>query len=46
MALAEAGNHALFIRWDHNGRKVSLAQLEPGDTIGVGKTVLKLQLTR
>ena len=30
----------------HNGRKVSLAQLEPGDTIGVGKTVLKLQLTR
>jgi len=30
----------------HNGRKVSLAQLEPGDTIGVGKTVLKLQLSR
>ena len=30
----------------HNGRKVSIAQLEPGDTIGVGKTVLKLQLTR
>lgn len=30
----------------HNGRKVSLAQLEPGDTIGVGKTVLKLQITR
>jgi pSer/pThr/pTyr-binding forkhead associated (FHA) protein len=30
----------------HNGRKVSLAQLEPGDTVGVGKTVLKLQLTR
>jgi len=30
----------------HNGRKVSLAQLEPGDTIGIGKTVLKLQLSR
>lgn len=23
MSLTEAGNHALLIRWDHNGRKVS-----------------------
>ena len=23
MSLTEAGNHALFIRWDHNGQKIT-----------------------
>jgi pSer/pThr/pTyr-binding forkhead associated (FHA) protein len=30
----------------HNGRRVSVGRLRTGDTIGVGKTVLKLQVTR
>ncbi len=30
----------------HNGRRVSVARLRSGDTIGIGKTVLKLQVTR
>ena len=30
----------------HNGRRVSVAGVRPGDTIGVGKTVLRLQVTR
>lgn len=30
----------------HNGRRVSVSRLRPGDTIGVGKTVMKLQVTR
>lgn len=30
----------------HNGRKVSLARLHNGDTVGVGKSVMKLQVVR
>lgn len=30
----------------HNGRKVATAMLRAGDTVGVGKTVMKLQVTR
>jgi pSer/pThr/pTyr-binding forkhead associated (FHA) protein len=30
----------------HNGRRVTVSRLRPGDTIGVGKTVMKLQVTR
>ncbi len=30
----------------HNGRRVSVGRLRSGDTIGVGKTVLKLHVTR
>lgn len=30
----------------HNGRRVNVGRLRSGDTIGVGKTVLKLQVTR
>ena len=28
----------------HNGRRVSISRLQPGDTIGVGKTVMKLKV--
>lgn len=30
----------------HNGRRVQLARLDDGDTVGCGKTVMKLQLSR
>lgn len=30
----------------HNGRRISVARVRSGDTIGVGKTVLKLVVTR
>ena len=30
----------------HNGRRVSVGRLRHGDTVGVGKTVLKLHVTR
>ncbi len=30
----------------HNGRRVSVARLRSGDTVGVGRTVLKLRLNR
>ncbi len=30
----------------HNGRRVLVGRLRSGDTIGIGKTVLKLQVTR
>ena len=30
----------------HNGRRVLVARLRTGDTVGIGKTVLKLNLTR
>ena len=30
----------------HNGRRIQVARLKSGDTIGIGKTVLKLQLQR
>jgi len=30
----------------HNGRRVVSARLRSGDTVGIGKTVLKLQVTR
>jgi pSer/pThr/pTyr-binding forkhead associated (FHA) protein len=30
----------------HNGRRISVSKLQSGDTIGVGKTVMRLQLTR
>lgn len=30
----------------HNGRRISVSKLESGDTIGVGKTVMKLQVSR
>jgi pSer/pThr/pTyr-binding forkhead associated (FHA) protein len=30
----------------HNGRRVAVGRLRSGDTIGVGKTVLKLHVTR
>ena len=30
----------------HNGRRISVSRLEQGDTIGVGKTVMKLQVSR
>lgn len=30
----------------HNGRRCGVARLRAGDTIGIGKTVLKLQVTR
>lgn len=30
----------------HNGRKVAASRLRPGDTVGVGRSVLKLQVTR
>lgn len=30
----------------HNGRRVTVSRLRHGDTIGVGKTVLKLQINR
>lgn len=29
----------------HNGRRVTVAQLKHGDTIGIGKTVLRLQIS-
>lgn len=30
----------------HNGRRVAVSKLQPGDTIGCGKTVMKLRVTR
>jgi pSer/pThr/pTyr-binding forkhead associated (FHA) protein len=30
----------------HNGRRIQVARLKTGDTIGIGKTVLKLQLQK
>jgi pSer/pThr/pTyr-binding forkhead associated (FHA) protein len=30
----------------HNGRRISVSKLRDGDTVGVGKTVMKLRLTR
>ena len=30
----------------HNGRKVSIAKVSQGDTVGVGKSVLKLQISK
>jgi pSer/pThr/pTyr-binding forkhead associated (FHA) protein len=30
----------------HNGRKVDVARLRAGDTVGIGRSVLKLQVTR
>jgi len=30
----------------HNGRRIAVSKLQPGDTIGCGKTVMKLQVTR
>lgn len=30
----------------HNGRRVAVSKLQTGDTIGCGKTVMKLQVTR
>jgi len=30
----------------HNGRRVAIGRLRGGDTIGVGKTVMKLQVTK
>jgi pSer/pThr/pTyr-binding forkhead associated (FHA) protein len=30
----------------HNGRRVSVSRLRDGDTIGCGKTVMKIRLTR
>lgn len=30
----------------HNGRRIGVAQVRSGDTIGVGRSVLKLQVTR
>jgi pSer/pThr/pTyr-binding forkhead associated (FHA) protein len=30
----------------HNGRKIDAARLHSGDTIGVGRSVLKLQVSR
>ena len=30
----------------HNGRRVSVSKLQPGDTVGCGKTVMKLQISR
>lgn len=30
----------------HNGRRVRVSQLHPGDTVGIGKTVLKLKVSR
>jgi pSer/pThr/pTyr-binding forkhead associated (FHA) protein len=30
----------------HNGRKIDTARLHPGDTIGIGRSVLKLQVSR
>ena len=29
----------------HNGRRITVSKLQPGDTIGVGKTVMKLQIS-
>lgn len=30
----------------HNGRRISVSKLESGDTVGCGKTVMKLQVSR
>lgn len=30
----------------HNGRRVAVARLRPGDTVGIGKTVLKFVVNR
>ena len=30
----------------HNGRRTHVARMQPGDTVGVGKTVLKLEISR
>lgn len=30
----------------HNGRRIGVTRLQTGDTVGVGKTVMKLQITR
>lgn len=30
----------------HNGRRITVSRLEQGDTVGVGKTVMKLQVSR
>lgn len=30
----------------HNGRRITVSRLKSGDTVGVGKTVLKLQVTK
>ena len=30
----------------HNGRRISVSRLQTGDTIGIGRTVLKLQVSR
>ena len=30
----------------HNGRRIVVARLRTGDTVGIGKTVLKLNVTR
>ncbi len=30
----------------HNGRRITVAKLQPGDTVGCGKTVMKLNVSR
>ena len=30
----------------HNGRRITVSKLESGDTVGVGKTVMKLEVSR
>lgn len=47
------GRHMIYLRdlgstngTYHNGRRISVSKLQPGDTIGCGKTVMKLDVSR
>lgn len=47
------GRHMIYLRdlgstngTYHNGRRISVTKLQPGDTIGCGKTVMKLDVSR
>jgi ABC transport system ATP-binding/permease protein len=47
------GRHMIYLRdlgstngTYHNGRRITVSKLQPGDTIGCGKTVMKLDVSR
>lgn len=47
------GRHMIYLRdlgstngTYHNGRRITVTKLQPGDTIGCGKTVMKLDVSR
>ena len=47
------GRHMIYLRdlgstngTYHNGRRITVSKLQPGDTIGCGKSVMKLDVSR